>query len=124
MRYNSPTLEGLVKELTNPIVEKVEDVPSIHLTKKKHIAELQRILVQTCHDFINKNELKDISSVHFRADELDYSAQNGECQSATDSHIRVEGIRIEKHRRKNGEIAEIYNTYVIGENSQAIKRLK
>lgn len=116
MQHNSFILEGLAKELKNPIVEKVEDVPSINYTKKEHIVELQRILVQTCLDFINKHGLKDIYSVHFCANELDYSAKCGEWQSVTDSHIRVDGIRTEKHRRKNGEIAEIYNTYVIGEN--------
>lgn len=105
MQHNSFILEGLAKELKNPIVEKVEDVPSINYTKKEHIVELQRILVQTCLDFINKHGLKDI-----------YSAKCGEWQSVTDSHIRVDGIRTEKHRRKNGEIAEIYNTYVIGEH--------
>lgn len=54
--------------------------------------------------------------VHFRADELDFSAQYGKWHPATDSYLRVDGIRIEKHRRKNGDITEIYNTYVIGES--------
>ena len=115
-RHKSPILEGIITEFENPIVEKVEDVPSLRLTKKKHIRELQRILVQTCIDFIRQKGLTDIYSVHFSADELDYSAQFGEWQSATDSYIRVNGIRLEKHRRKNGEITTIYNTYVIGEN--------
>lgn len=115
MKRKITILEGLTHELQNPIVEKVEDEPAPTLTKEEHIRELQRILVQTCLDYINKEGLTDIYSVHFDADELAYSAQYGKWQPATDSYIRVDGIQIEKHRRKNGEIAEIYNTYVIGE---------
>ncbi len=116
MRHNSFILEGLAKEMRNPIVEKIEDVPPINYTKKEHIVELQRILVQTCLDFINKHGLTDIYSVSFNADELAFSAKYGKWHPATDSYLRVDGIRIEKHRRKNGEITETYNTYVIGEH--------
>lgn len=116
MQHKSFILEGLAQELQNPIVEKVEDVPVPLRTKKENIRELQGILVQTCLDYINKNGLTDIYSVRFNVDELDYSAQYGKRLPVTDSYIRVDGIRKEKHRRKNGEIAEIYNTYVIGEN--------
>lgn len=115
MQLKSPILEGIAQELENPIVEKLEDVPVPVRTKKKHIRELQGILVQTCLDYINKHGLTDIYSVHFAANELDYSAQCGKWQPATDSYIRVDGIRKEKHLRKNSEIAELYNTYVIGE---------
>ncbi len=113
---NGLLLEKLEKQLNdNPIVDKVEDVPVLAITNSKHIKELQYILVQTCLDFINKYGLTDIYSVSFNADELAYSAQYGEWHPATDSYIKIEGIRIEKHRRKNGEIIDVPINYTIGE---------
>ena len=100
----------------NPIIERLEDSPIPGITQKEHIKELQEILVQTCLDYINKHGLTDIYSVSFNADELAYSAKQGKWHPATDSYIRVEGIRIENRRRKNGEIIQIPYTYVIGES--------
>ena len=101
----------------NPIVERLEDAPISEegLTTEEHIKELQEILVQTCIDYINKHGLKDIYAVRFNADSLSESAEFGSWQACTDSYIKVEGIRVERHRRKNGEIFEMPYTYDIGE---------
>ena len=99
----------------NPIVEKLEDTPIPGITNIDHIKELQEILVQTCIDYINKNKLTDIYSVHFSADDLNTSAGYGSWQACTDSYIKVKGLRKERHRRKNGEIFEMPYTYDIGE---------
>ena len=85
------------------------------ITQIEHIKELQEILVQTCLDYINKHGLTDIYSVRFNADELAYSAKYGKWQPATDSYIKVEGIRYQNHSLKNGEIIKMPYKYDIGE---------
>ena len=99
----------------NPIIERLEDSPIPGITQKEHIKELQEILVQTCIDYINKHGLTDIYSVSFNADELAYSAKHGKWQPATDSYIKIEGVRFQNHRRKNGEIFQMPYRYIIGE---------
>ena len=99
----------------NPIVEQLENLPVPNLTKTEHIKELQELLVQTCIDYINKNGLTDIYDVSFRADALNESAEYGSWQSCTDSYINVEGITVERYKRKNGEIMEMRARYKIGE---------
>lgn len=39
----------------------------------------------------------------------------GKWQPATDSYIKIEGIRFQNHRRKNGEIFQMPYRYIIGE---------
>ena len=99
----------------NPIIDRLEDSPIPGITQKEHIKELQEILVQTCIDYINKHGLTDVYSVSFNADELAYSAKYGKWQPATDSYIKIEGIRFQNHRRKNGEIFQMPYRYIIGE---------
>lgn len=99
----------------NPIIERLEDSPIPGITKIEHIKELQEKLVQTCIDYINEKGLKDIYSVSFSADSLDVSAEHKQWVPATDSYIKVEGIRCQRHRRKNGEIFEMPYSYKIGE---------
>ena len=113
---NTPRLDKKNKEWKeNPIVERLEDSPIPDITQKEHIKELQEILVQTCLDFINNHSLTDIYSVTFFADELAYSAKHGSWQPATDSYIKVEGVRYQNHRRKNGVIFQMPYRYDIGE---------
>ena len=99
---------------TSPI-KRIENSTIPGVTQKEHIKELQEILVQTCLDFINKYGLTNIYSVSFTADELAYSAKHGKWQPATDSYIKVEGIRYQNHRLKNGEIYKMPYRYDIGE---------
>ena len=116
IRKRSEILERVKKQWEeNPIVEKLEDTPIPGITNIDHIKELQEILVQTCIDYINKNKLTDIYSVHFSADDLNTSAEYGSWQPCTDSYIKVKGLRAERRRRKNGEIFEMPYTYDIGE---------
>lgn len=120
LRKVSPKFQKMMEELKkkweeNPIVERLEDTPIPGITKMEHIKELQEILVQTCIDYINKNGLTDIWGVYFSADSLDFSAKEGEWTPSTDSYIKVEGIRAERHLRKNGEIFEMPYRYEIGE---------
>ena len=71
-------------------------------TTEGNVDELQEILVQTCIDYINANNLDDIDEVSFSVDSLGYSAKHGEWTPSTDSHIRVVGIQ-DDVRRKIGE---------------------
>ena len=107
--------EVLEEWKNNPIVERLEDSPVESITTLEHIKELQRILVQTCIDYINQNGLIDLWGVSFNADSLNESAEYGEWTPSTDSYIKAEGLRFERHRRKNGEIFEIPYRYDIGE---------
>ena len=115
-RKPSSFINEMVKEWReNPIVEKLEDAPHKDVTTEEHIKELQEILVQTCIDYIKKNNLTDVDAVHFSADGLGESVEYGEWTPGTDSYIKLTGIKIERHRRKNGEIFEVPYWYVIGE---------
>lgn len=58
--------------------------------------ELQDILVQTCIDFINENELKDVDAVYFSADSLQESARCNEWTSSTDSFLTLEGMEYDE----------------------------
>lgn len=65
--------------------------------KNKQITEeqtrqLHYILVQTCIDFINENNLKDVDAVSFSADALQESAKYNEWTPATDSFLSLEGM--------------------------------
>lgn len=71
-------------------------------TTEKNVDELQEILVQTCIDYVNANNLNDIDEVSFSVDGLGESAKYGEWTLSTDSHIRVVGIQDEV-RKKIGE---------------------
>lgn len=119
-RVKSETLDKFYEEVRkeweeNPIVEKLENDPIPGITKIDHIKELQEILVQTCIDYINKNNLTDFYGVHFNADALNESAKYGKWCPCTDSYIRVEGLNFENHKRKNGEIFKMAYRYDIGE---------
>lgn len=115
-RRSSKIMEELKKKWDeNPIVERLEDDPKPNITTIDHIKELQEILVQTCIDYINKNNLTDIYKVIFNADSLEESSRFGEWQPCTDSYIRVEGICHENYKRKNGEIIKMPYRYDIGE---------
>mgnify|MGYP003517997863 CR=1 FL=1 len=58
--------------------------------------ELQDILVQTCIDFINENELKDVDAVYFSADSLQESARCNEWTISTDSFLTLEGMEYDE----------------------------
>ena len=58
--------------------------------------ELQDILVQTCIDFINENELKDVDVVYFSADSLQESARCNEWTTSTDSFLTLEGMEYDE----------------------------
>jgi len=62
--------------------------------------ELHDILVQTCIDFINDNNLKDVDVVAFSADSLQESARFNEWTPSTDSFLTLEGI--EKSEKDGG----------------------
>ena len=62
--------------------------------------ELHDILVQTCIDFINDNNLKDVDVVAFSADSLQESARYNEWTPATDSFLTLEGV--EKSEKDGG----------------------
>ena len=58
--------------------------------------ELQDILVQTCIDFINENELRDVDAVYFSADSLQESARCNEWTPSTDSFLTLEGMEYDE----------------------------
>lgn len=73
-----------LKDYTNPI------------TTKENINELHHLLVQTCLDYMRKNNLTDIDEIHFSADGLSGpSYETGEWTPATDSSIEVIGLEEE-----------------------------
>ena len=74
-----------LKNYTNPI------------TTKENINELHHLLVQTCLDYMKKNNLTDIDEIHFSADGLSGSSyEAGEWTPATDSSIEVIGLEEEE----------------------------
>lgn len=99
----------------NPIVSH-QILESEHITTQEDIRELQRILVQTCIDFINKKGLTDIFSVSFHADALSESAKYGSWQPCTDSSILIKGLNPVIYTRKDGSVFTDGATYDIGES--------
>lgn len=63
-----------------------------HKLTSEEIGKLQDILVQTCIDFINENNIDDLEEVDFRVDMLQESAKYGSWQACTDSSISGYGI--------------------------------
>lgn len=116
VRKPSDFLVNFKKEIQeNPIVEHLPNDPITKVTTKQHVIKLQELLVQTCIDYINENELTDIYSVSFNADSLNESAKYGSWQPCTDSYIKVKGITNENYKTKNGEIIKMPSTYLIDE---------
>jgi hypothetical protein len=66
-------------------------------TSKEDAYELHNLLVQTCIDFINKKDNKEISEVHFNADGLDFSAKYKEWTPQTDSYMLLVGNQKEEN---------------------------
>ena len=94
--------------------ERVE-VDSEHLLPENKIDELHVLLVQTVLDYIKENNLTDVWSVAFSADSLQESAEYGEWCPATDSYLRVEGLREEEVTDVEGEKRKIPYRVIIGE---------
>lgn len=67
----------------------------------EQVRQLHDILVQTCIDFINENELKDVDEVHFSADALQTSAKYNEWTPDTDSFLEVDGIEYDDEIKFN-----------------------
>lgn len=67
------------------------------ITTLENINELHHILVQTCLDYMRKNNLTDIDEIQFSADGLSSSYKYGEWTPATDSYLGVVGLQIEEN---------------------------
>lgn len=67
------------------------------ITTQENIKELHHILVQTCLDYMRKNNLTDIDEIQFSADGLSSSYKYGEWTPATDSYLGVVGLQIEEN---------------------------
>ena len=66
------------------------------ITTKENINELHHLLVQTCLDYMRKNNLTDIDEIRFFADGLSGpSYEAGEWTPNTDSSIEVIGLEDE-----------------------------
>ena len=63
-----------------------------HKLTKEEIGKLQEILVQSCIDFINENNIVDLDEIDFRVDVLQESAKYGSWQPCTDSCINGYGF--------------------------------
>jgi hypothetical protein len=72
------------------------------ITTKENIDELHHILVNTCLEYMRKHNLTDIDEIHFSADGLSSSYDDGEWTPGTDSSIDVIGLNFEKYKFKNG----------------------
>ena len=67
------------------------------ITTKENINELHHLLVQTCLDYMKKNNLTDIDEIHFSADGLSGpSYEAGKWTPNTDSSIEVIGLEEEE----------------------------
>ena len=77
----------------------LDDMENKQITHEQ-TRELHDILVQTCIDFINDNNLKDVDAVSFSADALQESAKYNEWTPATDSFLTLEGV--EKSEKDGG----------------------
>lgn len=62
--------------------------------------DLHEVLVQTCIDYINDHNLKDVDAVYFSADALQESSRFGEWTPSTDSFLTLEGY--EKSEKDGG----------------------
>ena len=71
------------------------------VTAIEHINELHHILVQTCLNYMRKNNLTDIDEINFSADWLSSSYEYGEWTSGTDSSLCVVGLQIEDGGKLN-----------------------
>ena len=63
------------------------------ITNIGNIKELQQILVQTCIDYIRKNNLTDVYEVNFSVDGLEEGFEYGEWTPGIDSSISVVGLQ-------------------------------
>ena len=115
-RKRPDILEEIIKEWEeNPIVEHLEDSPIPGITKIEDIKDFQHYLAQKTIDYVKEHNLTDIDAVYFRFDGMQHSVQWGEWVPASDSYIKVEGIRYNRDRRKDGTILEVPYRYDIGE---------
>ena len=72
------------------------------VTTTENIKELQEILVQTCIDYIKRNNLTDIGEAQFKVDGIQEGVEFGEWTPGMDSHICVMGLQ-DGERRIIGE---------------------
>ena len=113
----SKALEKIATQfLEDPIVGHRPEPEPPHVTTKEHIVELQEILVQTCIDYIREHGLTDIYSVHFNADSLAKSVEEGSWQSGTESYLGVNGIRDVICEQVDGTTTSEPEAYLIGWN--------
>ena len=80
----------------NEIYNRIEEKEQEYYNSPAYEKELQDILVQTCIDFINENELKDVDVVYFSADSLQESARCNEWTPSTDSFLTLEGMEYDE----------------------------
>lgn len=62
-------------------------------TTKSDIRDLQKLLVQTCINFIKERELFDVNEVNFSVDGLEEGFEYGEWTPGIDSSISVVGLQ-------------------------------
>lgn len=70
------------------------------ITTPENIKELHHILVQTCLDYMRKNNLTDIDEIQFSANGLSNSYKHGEWTPAIDSYLGILGLQIEENNNK------------------------
>lgn len=62
------------------------------ITTTENLAELQKILVQTCINYVKEHNLTDIYDISFTMDSVQDSVEYGEWCPSTDSHISACGV--------------------------------
>ena len=71
------------------------------VTTQQDIIDLQKMLVQTCIDFIKERNLTDIFEVHFKVDGLEGNAiEYGEWTPCMDSYCGVVGLQADENAKK------------------------
>lgn len=119
-RRKSKAFVDFIKELEkrrkeNPVINQYDEIPE-KITTHENTKELHEILVQTCIDYINKNNLTDIDCVSFNVDGLVESAKEGKWMPASDSYLGLFCVGFNCLERKNGDIDKMQTNYLIDES--------
>lgn len=71
------------------------------VTTQQDIIDLQKLLVQTCIDFIKERNLTDIYEVNFKVDGLEGNAiEYGEWTPCMDSYCGVVGLQVPENAKR------------------------
>lgn len=97
-----------VKDIREAFLSSLDSIPyeNPQITEAQG-KELHNRLVKTCIDFLKEYSLSDVEEVHFGADSLQASKEEGEWCPCTDSSLVLEGYREENGMMVRSRILEL-----------------